>query len=219
MNIKINNRLLKISDFIFKEDKVIDIGCDHGLLGIYLVLNKKINIMISSDINEMPLNKAKENVKKYNLEEKIQTRLGNGLECVNKNVDTIVISGMGGLTINDILKDIKKYPNIRKIIISPNSDFYETRKFVSKLGFYLDSEKIILEKGKYYLISCYLKGNDKKINYRFGKLDLVDKDVCNYYNSIVKKNNVVISKLSCKHIIKKVSLMYENFIINKKLNK
>ena len=96
MNIKINNRLLKISDFIYQEDKVIDIGCDHGLLGIYLVLNKKVNKMISSDINEMPLKKAKENkdvkIKEYicmdDIEEdgikKISDILKNGEKLLKK---------------------------------------------------------------------------------------------------------------------------------------
>ena len=102
MNLKINNRLQKISDFINEKDSVIDIGCDHGLLGIYLVLNKKIKTMVSSDINQLPLNKAKENILKYHLENQIELRLGNGLECLDDNLDTIIISGMGGLTIIDI---------------------------------------------------------------------------------------------------------------------
>lgn len=219
MNIKINNRLLKISDFIYNEDKVIDIGCDHGLLGIYLVLNKKFNKMISSDINEMPLQKAKENIQKYNLEEKIETRFGDGLECVDQNIDTIIISGMGGLTINEILKNIKKYPNIKKIVVSPNSDFSKTRKVITKLGFNLLEETIVLEKGKYYLVSCYLKGRSKTINYNFGKLDFSNEEVIKYYNSIIIKNNNIMNNLKYRHILKKMSLKMENYFIKKRLKK
>ena len=219
MNIKINNRLLKISDFIYKEDKVIDIGCDHGLLCIYLVLNKNISKMVSSDINEMPLNKAKENIKKYNLEDEIETRIGNGLECVSNDLDTIIISGMGGLTINEILEDIKKYPSIKKIVVSPNNEFVNTRRVISKLGFNLKEETIVLEKGKYYLVSCYIKDNRKKINYFFGKLDFNNIDVCNYYKLLVEKNINILCKLSNKHLLQKMKLKYINFVIMKKLRK
>ncbi len=219
MNIKINNRLQKISDFILKEDKVIDIGCDHGLLGIYLVLKKNVSKMISSDINEKPLNKAKENIKKYHLENKIETRLGNGINCLTDDIDTIVISGMGGLTINGILKDIKKYSHIKKIVVSPNNDFAKMRKVISKLGFYLDKEIMVYENNKYYLISCYLKGDYKKINYYFGKLSFNDINVCNYYEMILKKNNYVINNLDYRHFIKIISLKYENFIIKRKLKR
>lgn len=219
MNLKINNRLQKISDFIYKEDKVIDIGCDHGLLGIHLVLNKNINKMVSSDINEKPLNKAKENIKKYNLENKIETRLGNGLECVDENIDTIIISGMGGLTINEILNRVNDFPNIKKIVISPNSDFVKTRKHITKLGFYMWKETIVLEKGKYYLISCYLKVKNKKINYYFGKLDFSKEEVVNYYNSIINKNNNIRNNLDYRHIIKKTFLKFENYLIKKMLKK
>lgn len=219
MNTKLNNRLLKISDFVYQKDKVIDIGCDHGLLGIYLVLNKQVRKMISSDINEMPLEKAKENIFKYHLEDIIETRLGNGLACVSKEIDTVIISGMGGLTINQILKDIKNYPQIKKIILSPNSDFPKTRKVISKLGFCLDKETIVLEKGKYYLVSCYLKGKGKKLNYKFGKLDFQNNDVRKYYEETINKNNMVISKLGKKYLFKKVLLKYENFRIRRKLKK
>lgn len=217
MNIKINNRLLKISDFICEKDKVIDIGCDHGLLGIYLVLNKNIKKMVSSDINEMPLKKAKENIEKYNLSDKIETRLGNGIECLDKQIDTIIISGMGGLTINEILKDINQFSNINKIVISPNCDFIETRKFISKLGFYLEKEIIVSEKGKYYLISCYKKGKNNRINYLFGKLDFNDINVCNYYKLVLKKNENILSRLKKKHILKKIKLRYYNYLIRKRL--
>lgn len=219
MNLKINNRLQKIGNFIYPEDKVIDIGCDHGLLGIYLVLNRNVSQMVSSDINEMPLNKAKKNIEKYHLEDRIETKLGNGIECVSNNLDTMVISGMGGLTINEILKDIKKCPNIKKIIVSPNNEFVKTRKSISKLGFSLDEEVIVFENSKYYLISCYLKKKRKLIDYYFGKLDFKDIKVRNYYQSIIEKNIDILSNLNRKHFLKKIKLKYINYVIKKKLEK
>ena len=119
---KINKRLETLSAFININDIVLDIGCDHGLLGIYLTLTKNIKV-ISSDINIGPLEMAKENIKKYNLEDKIETRLGNGLDVMSEDINTIVISGMGGDNIIKILNCIKSYPNIKKLILSPNNAF------------------------------------------------------------------------------------------------
>lgn len=217
MKIKLNNRLLTISDFIKEKDKVIDIGCDHGLLGIYLVLEKQITRMVSSDINELPLKKAKENILKYGLEKQIELRLGSGLECLSNDLDTIVISGMGGLTINEILQDIKKYDYIKKIIVSPNTDFKETRKVITKLGFNLEKEILVCENQKYYLISCYQKGKGQRINYNYGKLDMSEKIVKDYYSNLYHKNKLIINNLSWKHWLKKINLIVNNFKLLKKI--
>lgn len=207
----LNKRLERLSAFINENDSVIDIGCDHALLGIYLMLNRKNIKVVGSDINYKPLEKAKENISKYHLEDKIELRLGFGLDTVTDDIDTVVISGMGGITIVNILKDIKKYPNIRRIIISPNSDFSLTRCEISKLGFMINEEEIVEEKGKYYLISEYIKGYDTT-DYFFGKLNKFDKEVINYYQNIMDKNKKIISKVS---FIKKMKLLKENRKIKK----
>ncbi len=214
----LNKHLSMISAFINSNDKVIDIGCDHGLLGIFLVKEKNVSRMISSDINKGPLKKAKENIIKYNLDNKIELRLGNGLEAVSDDIDTIVISGMGGITITNILSDIRNYNNIKKLIISPNSDYELTRRFISQLGFKLEKEEMIIEKNKYYLISEYLIGKEK-INYFFGKLDLSNKIVKSYYNDLYNKNKLILKRLSWIKRLTKLSLIKENILIKKRNQK
>lgn len=211
----LNKRLQTISAFIKEDDVVLDIGCDHSLLGIYLVLNKNIKV-IGSDINKGPLEKAKENLKKYHLSRRIELRLGDGLEVVSSDINTIVISGMGGLNIINILKNIKKYPNIKKIIISPNNDFSKTREEISKLGFHIYRETIVLESGKYYLISEYHTGN-RKINSFFGKLDLTNDIVIKYYKHVYDTNLKILSKLGIKDRQRKKLLKNENKEIKKVL--
>ncbi len=211
----LNKRLLTLSAFIEKEDIVLDIGCDHALLEIYLVLNKNIKV-IGSDINSGPLEKAKENLKKYHLENKIELRLGDGLDTISSDINTIVISGMGGTSIINILSNIKKYPHIKKIIISPNNDFELTRKEISKLGFALKKEEMVLESGKYYLISEYKLGKNK-IDSFFGKLNLQDKVVREYYRYVYNTNLRILSKLSLKEYQKKNKLVKENNKIIKSL--
>ena len=209
----LNKRLETLSAFINDKDIVLDIGCDHGLLGIYLTLEKNIKV-ISSDINPKPLEKAKENILKYHLENKIETRLGDGLETISSDVNTIVISGMGGLNIINILKEVKKYPNVKKLVLSPNNDFIIVRKEISKLGFKINREEIVLEQGKYYLISEYILGKED-IDYYFGKLDLNNDTVKKYYNYIYDTNIRIINELGNNDDKKKKSLINENNRIKK----
>ena len=111
--INLSPRLKLISDFVPLDSKVMDIGCDHGLLDIYLYQNKnkKVKKIIASDINSSELNNAIENIKANNLEKKIETRLREGLENnhAEDEIDTLVIAGMGSNTIVNMLKkDILK---------------------------------------------------------------------------------------------------------------
>ena len=192
----LNKCLESLCAFIKKDDVVLDVGCDHALLGIYLTLNKNIKV-IGSDINSGPLEKAKDNLIKYHLENKIELRLGDGLETISDDINTIVISGMGGLSIINILKDIIKYPNVSKLVLSPNNDFTLTRKKICDLGFKIVREKIVLEQGKYYLISEFIKGHED-IDYYFGKLDLNDEIVKKYYQYIYDKNLKIINEIGNK---------------------
>ena len=96
MIVKLNKRLIAVSEFVDKGSSIIDVGCDHGYLSIYLSQTKKLNKVIASDINEGPLKSAQENIKKYKVEEKIKTKLGSGIDPIEPDIDTIIISGMGG---------------------------------------------------------------------------------------------------------------------------
>ena len=102
--IKLNKRLTTISAFINKRDKVIDIGCDHDLLAIYMYQKEGIKV-VGSDINAEPLKIAKANLEKNDLSNTLELRLGDGITTIHDE-DTIVISGMGGILITKILNDI-----------------------------------------------------------------------------------------------------------------
>ena len=90
MNIKLNNRLLTVASLVEEKRKIIDVGCDHAFLSIYLVQNKKPLKVIASDINDGPLLHATENVKKYQLEDSIKVKLGNGVEPIEDDIDNII---------------------------------------------------------------------------------------------------------------------------------
>lgn len=213
--IKLNKRLTTISAFINKNDKVIDIGCDHDLLAIYMYQKEGIKI-VGSDVNPEPLKIAKANLEKNDLSNTLELRLGDGITTI-RDEDTIVISGMGGILITKILNDIDKY-NVKKLIISPNDNYPLTRKFITSKGYKIDNEVIVNDHNKYYLVSVYKKGLEKT-NYFFGKLSNKETDNINYFNYLIENNKLIISKLSNKYLFKKLRLKQENKRIIKYLNK
>lgn len=213
---KISSRLKEISEFISPEDKLIDIGCDHALLDIYLCEQYKDLKIIASDIHEGALKNATNNIEKYKMTDRINLRLGDGLSIVNSNeINTILISGMGFYTIRDILSNKVKMANIKKIVIQSNTDVVKLRKFVIKLGYKISREKLVKDKDIIYTIIEFVPGVEK-YNYDeiyFGPRILENKDdlFYEYYSKkLLKYENLLLqipkfeirSKLHHKHLIK-----------------
>lgn len=206
--IKLSKRLASIALNIDKEDKVVDIGCDHGYLSIYLKAVNGNKIVIATDINENALNMAKKNINKNRI--LIETRLGNGLDVINYNeVDTIIISGMGGNTILNILKKNKlKY--IKKIVIQSNTDIPLMRKYINKLGYTIKNEQLIIDKNIYYIIITFSKGKHKytKKELYFGPILLKENNELFKKKKTIELNKLekILEKIPNKKIITKYKL-------------
>lgn len=175
----LDNRLKRITDFIPSDSYILDVGCDHALLDIYLALNRNNVKLIASDINENPLKIAKENIKRYNLEDEITLEQADGVSKINDEVDIVVIAGMGTSTINDIINnDLKKLKNVKKIIISSHTSSFELRENMNKKGFKIIDEVVVFDKGKYYEIIVYSNGYEKlsKLDMKYGPIISKRKD-------------------------------------------
>ena len=214
--IKISNRLETISSLIPINASVIDIGCDHALLDIYLIEKKIANKVIASDVNNNALNNAKDNIKKYHLENIIDTRLGNGLDtlCESDNIDTIVISGMGAHTIVGILKNnINKLKNINTIVIGSNTKLEFLRKELMKIDYIIQDEIIVKDNKKTYIIIKFVKGRKRynKKELYFGPILLKKKDLLfkEYYGCELNKLNMFLKLLPKNHIIDKYKIKKE----------
>lgn len=209
-------RIHSIASFIEKEDRVVDIGCDHAYLAILLIKKQICQSVIASDINENALNSAKKNIKKEHLEKDIPIVLSDGLENINQNqINTLVIAGMGTSTILHILEKIEK-DKIKKIVLQSNNDLYCLRKKVKKMGYYLQNEKVIYEKGHYYVIGKYTKKKKrlKKCELYFGLYQKAYKDYYVYLQQEYKKINL---KINYKHLKEKIMLLYKMRILKKYL--
>lgn len=219
MRVKLNDRLNSVASLVFEERKIIDIGCDHAFLSIYLVQNKRPIKIIASDINEGPLELAQENIKKYNVLDKIIIKLGNGLEAIEEDIDTIIISGMGGLNMVGILKYYPdKYKNVDTIILSPNSDTNIVRKEICKLGFYIDDEVLVKEKNIIYPVIRF-KREKKKYSYKdylYGPV-LIEKHDPLFIEYLTKEKNTkekLLEVLPKKYFEKRLQLKKELKVIN-----
>ena len=110
---KINDRLKTIGDLADANSFCLDVGCDHAFLDIYLVKRGDNINAVASDIAEGPLDQARKNIKAEKLDEKIEVRLGNGLDTYSSEVDTVIISGMGGRNMIGIFKNNLKVLRLR----------------------------------------------------------------------------------------------------------
>ncbi len=214
--IKISKRLKAIADFVPNNSNVMDIGCDHALLDIYLYQNKIINQAIATDINKNALNNAKENIKKNNLQDKIETRLGNGLDPLNKNddINTIIISGMGAHTIVGILKNnLDKLKNIDTIIVGSNTKLEFLRKELTKLNYLIDDEIVIEDNKKMYVIIKFTKGKKKytKKEMYFGPILLQQntKTFKEYQQKELQKLKIILNLLPKNKIIERYKIKKE----------
>lgn len=206
----ISKRLKAIADLISDGSYIMDVGCDHAYLCIYLAKEKNC-YCIASDINEGPLKQAILNIEKYNVKDRVKVLLQDGIKSVDKDVDTIVISGMGTSTIIDILSGNKEnLNNIKNIIISSNNDYYKLRYEMMILGFSIRDEKFIKDRNKYYLIIDFTKGNIKysKKELEYGPVLLNGNDSVykEYLKDYMEKQILIRNNLGFKNILLKFKL-------------
>lgn len=152
----LDSRLTLCADFVRVGAKLADIGTDHAYLPVKLTLEGKVLSAIAADINPEPLSRGMQTIEKYNLQDKIQTRLCPGLEGIcSDEVTDIVIAGMGADTIIGVLsaapwlKDSSK-----RLILQPMTKCERVIKFLYNSGFEITEQKCCIAEGKPYTVMC-----------------------------------------------------------------
>lgn len=181
MTLSVSRRLECIAEQILHGTSIVDVGTDHGYIPIYLALYKNLKRIIAMDINEGPLAKARKNIIQYNLQSQIELRLSDGLEAVKPGeVDTLIISGMGGLLMQDILEQKEDVvEKLDRMILQPQTEVPSVRKTLHNLGFVIWDEHMIYEDEKYYIIIVGVRGIEKydhPYEYAYGKKLIEKKD-------------------------------------------
>ena len=204
--INISKRLQTIAELVLDGNsrKIIDVGCDHALLDIYLLQNNQNLKIVASDNKKAPLESARKNIERYSFLNKIELSLRDGIESIDDDIDTIVIAGMGMDTIVEILeKNKNELKNIERLIISSNNKYAELREKICALGFYIKEERIIFDDGKFYIAIEFIKGikNYSKKELYFGPILLTKKEKIfnNYYKEILTEKKLILNSLPNSH--------------------
>ena len=147
---------------------VADIGTEHAYIPIYLIQHNLADHVIASDVRKGPVNTARDNIEKNGLSNKIEVRLGSGLSVLkNDEADTIIIAGMGGQLISEIIEAEIIISRNCKLVLQPMNAQYELRKYLLENNFKITNEDIAVEGFKVYNIMNVESGYQEKFKTDF----------------------------------------------------
>lgn len=152
-NIMLSNRLLMTAQFVYGGSKLVDVGTDHAYLPVFLIQNGVIEKAIACDIHQKPLENARKTVESCGLSDKVFLCISDGLKNIkSEDADEIVIAGMGGTLISEIiekapwLKDKNKH-----LILQPQTKAEQLRAFLYDSGYEILEEKAVFEGKRLYI--------------------------------------------------------------------
>lgn len=164
-------RLEAIFNLVPQDSFVADVGADHGRLVIELINKKRAKRAVAIENKRGPYGGLVESYRANGSPKNLQLIFADGLSKMSSRVDTVVIAGMGGDKIVEILYNYKnKLTNTKTIIIDSHTKTPYVRRKIIELGFYIDHEEIIIEKDHYYEIIRFVKGikQYEEDDYEFG---------------------------------------------------
>lgn len=164
---QLSKRLHAVAEMVTPGNRVADIGCDHAYTAIYLITNRISPYVVAMDINQGPLDRAKDNVVRFGVEDKISLRKSDGLHMLQEGeADTILMAGMGGKLMIQILTNrMNIVSSAKELVLQPQSEIHLVRKTLKEMGYLIIKENMLKEDGKYYVI----------MKLRIGSLNIKDK--------------------------------------------
>lgn len=144
--------------------RIIDVGTDHGLLPVALIGSGRASHAIAGDLRPQPLSVAAVNVRRFRKEEKVDLRLGDGLEVLGAyEADTVTIAGMSGTRMVEILlsADLAKL-GVSRIIVQPNSDQAELRQKMTEAGWEVVYERLVACGSRMYVVIVMETAEDEQ---------------------------------------------------------
>lgn len=188
-----NKRLLSVAEEVRQDAIVADIGTDHAYLPIFLLKSGKARFAYLTDINEGPLERARQNAEAAGVSDKTKCILTDGISALSSlPITDFCICGMGGELIADIIgnADFSKNENLR-FILQPMSRESTLRAFLLKEGFEIEKEIYSFDTGKHYVaILAKYTGNKKILSRIEAECGLEDVKIVNiscYIDYIRKK--------------------------------
>ena len=173
-SVQISERLKALCNMVTPGKRVVDVGCDHGFVSIYLVQQEICPGALAMDVRSGPLSRAQEHIAEYELAEYIETRLSDGLvEYQIGEAQSLICAGMGGRLMEKILTESReKARSLEELILQPQSELKEFRMFLRQEGYELLDEHILCEEGKYYFLMKVRPVSKDVIGTPAGELEL-----------------------------------------------
>lgn len=148
----LSERLMMSIGMIPKGKVVADVGCDHARVAIWLVKNGIAPRVIATDLRTGPLSHADANIAYFHCEDKIETRLSDGLMNLRPSeAEVILIAGMGGgLTVHILSEGLDRIRLASDLVLQPQSERGAVRRFLLEHDFSIVEERCCVEDGKFY---------------------------------------------------------------------
>ena len=156
--IELSERLSAVAEYAWRGNKVLDVGTDHGYIPVWLAQKGGFDRIAASDVNKAPLKRAMLSAAEYGVEDRIEFFLSDGLQSVDTDFDTVVIAGMGGETMVNILTAAPWVKN-GILVLQPQSKLEELTGWLQDNGFALWDARLVRDAGKLYMVfSVYWTG-------------------------------------------------------------
>ena len=177
----LSKRLQAVANLVSPKRRVADIGCDHGYVSIYLADVRKCPKVIAMDVRKGPLSQAQNNIHRFGMDDRIETRLSDGTALLKPDeVDTLLISGMGGRLIMRIVSEgLDRLGAFKELVLQPQSEAELVRKFLREHDYIIVDEDFVIEDGKNYpmmkaIYASYLDEWDKESGQQHDAFTLSD---------------------------------------------
>lgn len=219
---QLSKRLSAVASLVTAGNRVADIGCDHAYTSIYLAEQGISPQIIAMDVNQGPIDRAKENIVKYGYENHINIRKSNGLEKLEiGEADTLLIAGMGGGLIIQILTEkLEVVKSVQELVLQPQSEIHRVRQMLVENNFLITMENMVKEDGKYYVM---MKAVPRDLVQEEQSFLLLKEEHFYYGRLLLEDKNLVLKELLlwdfelCENIMKTLTLeQTENSLIRQK---
>ena len=226
---QLSKRLQAVARLVTPGSRLADVGTDHGYVPIWLFEQGQILSAIAMDLRNGPLERAREHIQMHGLDAHIETRLSDGLDkLLPGEADSIVIAGMGGMLVVNILSQGQKVlSSVKELILQPQSDLDAVREYLHRTGFVIVKEDMIFEDGKYYPMMKAVHGDntdDRKIWFLYGRLLLENRhpvlksylekeyDGCCKLLEKLSRTSTEVAKRRCEELSEKRLLIEEALV-------
>ena len=204
--IELGERLTRVASYVPKGSKVCDVGSDHAYLPVYLIQNDQIACAIAGEVVEGPYLSAKQTVRDYRMENRIEVRLGDGLQILSKEDDitAVTICGMGGELISRILEAGYNGGHLNgreRLILQPNVAEHFVREWLMNHSYHIVEETVVEDNHRLYEI-IVAEPVDKRVEYtelelKYGPILLKESSELSVakWNRMNRKNKEILEQL------------------------